>query len=85
MYTASHSNQWLQILFYVLLFTGLAPFLGTYIANIFEGKTTWVHRYLGWLERLSYKAASINPYQEMTPVSYGKALLLFNVCTALKA
>ncbi len=65
--------------FFFVLLAIIIPLLGRYLANVFEGKTTWAHPLLGWLERLSYRVAGIDPSKEMGWVHYGKVLVLFNV------
>lgn len=72
------SSAWIQLLFFAVLFIGITPILGTYMANVFTGKATFANRTLGWLENLSYRIAGTNPKEEMSWVEYGKALLLFN-------
>ena len=67
---------WLVLFFLPLIF--ITPILGSYIANLFSGKKTFLHPYMGWLERLSYSMCDINPETEMTWKEYGRALLLFN-------
>ncbi len=54
------------------------PILGSYLAKVFGGKPHFLSGTLGWLERFCYRAAGVDPREEMTWVSYGKALLLFN-------
>jgi K+-transporting ATPase ATPase A chain len=56
----------------------MIPLLGTYLANIFEGKRTWIHPLLGWMETLSYRLAGIDATREMRWGYYAKTLVLFN-------
>ena len=46
------------------LFIGLliltAPPLGRFMANVFQGEVTWMHKPLGWLERLAYKVGGVD-------------------------
>lgn len=56
----------------------LTPPLGTFLATLFSGKPTWLHPYLSWLERRLYILSGIDEKQEMSWVTYAKALLLFN-------
>lgn len=71
--------DWLELFFFAGLFICLTPLLGTYMAAIFSGKTTFAHRILGWLENLSYRIGGIDPKEEMSWIEYGKALLVFNI------
>ena len=70
--------EWVQLLFFTVLFIGLTPILGTYMANVFTGKAGFACRTLGWLENLSYRIGGTNPKEEMSWIEYGKALFLFN-------
>lgn len=56
----------------------LIPFIGSHWARLAQGQHTILHPCLGWLETLSYRAAAINPQEEMTWRKYAKTLLLFN-------
>lgn len=70
---------WMQIAFFIMLLFTLTPLLGAYMANIFQGKPTFVQTILGWFERLSYRISGIDPKREMGWKEYLKALLLFNI------
>lgn len=63
---------------FIALLSLATPPLGRYIAAIFQGEATVVHRYLGWLETASYRAAKIDATKEMTWGEYTKAMLTFN-------
>ncbi len=68
----------LQIALYLIVLGVLAKPLGWYMARVYEGKPCGLDRALGWLERLIYRAAGIDPQQEMTWKSYAVAMLAFN-------
>jgi K+-transporting ATPase ATPase A chain len=53
--------------------------LGTYMANVMEGRPTWAARIGGPVERLIYRVAGVDPKTEMTWQRYTLALLLFNL------
>jgi len=72
------SFELIQSIFFAGLFILLTPILGTYIANVFTGKTTLATSILGWLENLCYRVGGTDPKEEMSWIQYGKALLLFN-------
>lgn len=63
--------------FYALLAI-TTPLMGIYLARIFDGRRTWLHPVLGWLERLSYRVGGVNAALEMNWKQYLRALLLFN-------
>jgi potassium-transporting ATPase potassium-binding subunit len=71
--------DWVLILLFSGLFICLTPILGTYMANVFTGKTTFLHPILGWLERLCYRIGRVDAEEEMTWIDYAKTLLLFNL------
>lgn len=64
---------------FIVMLVALMPLLGSYIAKVFTGKTTFMHPLVGWLESSSYKLAGINPDEEMSWVTYAKALFCFNL------
>jgi K+-transporting ATPase ATPase A chain len=73
------ANGVVQILvFYALLLAFTKP-LGVYMANVFEGRRTFLHPVLGWLERLTYKAAGIREDVEQRWTQYTASLLSFSV------
>lgn len=57
----------------------LTPLLGSYLAALFSGKSTFLHPYLEWLEKLLYRLSGVDEKQEMSWRAYAKALLLFNL------
>lgn len=66
-------------LLFSICFIALTPILGTYIAKVFTGQPIFVHSFLGWLEKLCYRFGGINADEEMSWMTYGKNLLLFNL------
>lgn len=67
-----------QIFVFVIALIILSPILGLFMARVFEGKKTFLHPLLGWLEKLTYKAAGVDDKAEMNWKEYFKALLMFN-------
>jgi K+-transporting ATPase ATPase A chain len=55
----------MQIAIYVAALTLLTPPLGKFMAKVFKGERTFLSPVLGWLERLIYKLAGIDPAHEM--------------------
>ncbi len=64
-----------QVLFFIALLLIAVPFLGRYMANLFQGKLT----FLASCEKVSYKLCGIDPNEEMSWKEYLKALLCFNL------
>jgi K+-transporting ATPase ATPase A chain len=71
-------NVHFQILFYLVVLALLAKPLGTYIARVLEGKSCGLDSVLGWLERLFYKIAGVNPAIEMSWQRYAAATIWFS-------
>ena len=67
-----------QIVIYLALLLYLAWPLGGYMARIYEGKPSVLHRFCSPLERGLYRLAGINPETEMGWRCYAAALLLFS-------
>lgn len=72
-------ERWIHIAIFISLLALLTPLLGSYIAAIYEGRAVFAYRSLGWLERLCYRVGGIRGREEMSWISYAKALLLFNL------
>src|SRR5579864_9582815 len=69
----------LQIaLFFAIILICVKP-LGAFIANVFEGRRTFLHPALRWLEVLTYKAAGIREDVEQRWTQYTASLLSFSV------
>ena len=71
-------NAWLQLGFYLVVLIALAKPLGAFMANVYEGKRTFLAPVLGWLERLVYRVGGVNADEDMTWKRYLWATLSFN-------
>jgi K+-transporting ATPase ATPase A chain len=69
----------LQCAFYVVVLLALAKPLGAYMANVYEGKPTFMSPVLGWLERLVYRVAGVKPEDDMDWKRYLWGVLWFNL------
>ncbi|HYR36205.1 MAG TPA: potassium-transporting ATPase subunit KdpA [Burkholderiales bacterium] len=65
-------------LYFVVLLAAAKP-LGEFMARVFQGEPTFLHRPLGWLERLTYKASGVDPAREMRWTEYAVVCLVFNL------
>ncbi|MFI5390727.1 MAG: potassium-transporting ATPase subunit KdpA, partial [Bacteriovoracales bacterium] len=74
-----NANDYVQLIFYVGCLIFLTPPLGRFIAKVFEGEKTWLHKPFGWVERLIYKISGIDQNVEMSAREYGWALMVFNI------
>lgn len=68
-----------QIILFLVVLTAITPPLGTFMAKVFEGERTWLHRPLGWLEKLAYRFSGIDEKQEMNWKTYAIGLMIFNL------
>ena len=71
--------DWIQILLYFGLLIICTPFLGRYMANVFEGKRTLLSPLLQGVERVVYRLAGVDAAREMRWTAYLFALLAFNL------
>jgi len=72
-------NALLQFAFYTVVLIALAKPLGAYMANVYEGKRTFLSPALGWLERLVYRVSGVNENDDMGWKRYLWATLWFNL------
>jgi K+-transporting ATPase ATPase A chain len=77
------SNAWMQMGVYLLVLLAMVKPLGAFMARVYEGQPCGLDKPLGWLERLTYRAAGVQPDQPMTWKTYALAVLLFNVLGGL--
>jgi K+-transporting ATPase ATPase A chain len=69
----------LQLVLYLVVLLVLAKPLGAYMARVYEGRRIWLDRPLGWLERLIYRLAGVEPREEMGWKTYAATMLVFNL------
>src|SRR5262249_46781797 len=69
----------LQIaIFFGLIVVCTKP-LGSFMANVFEGRRTFLHPVLRWLEVLTYKISGIKEDVEQRWTAYTASLLSFSI------
>lgn len=73
------SNEIIQVILFIGVLIALTPILGTYLAQVFSGKSHILLNTFGWVERGIYRICKIDPGEEMTWKQYAGALLAFNV------
>ncbi len=69
----------LQLALYLGVLVLLVKPLGAYMANVYEGRRTWLSPVLGPVERGIYRVAGVDPAAESDWKRYALALLAFNV------
>jgi K+-transporting ATPase ATPase A chain len=72
-------NEYLQFILFVILLIALTPPLGQFMAKVFQGQQTFLHKPLGWLEKLTYKVSGINSQEDMTWKDYAISFMIFHV------
>jgi K+-transporting ATPase ATPase A chain len=66
------------LLFFALILVCVKP-LGAYMANVFEGRRTFMHPVLRWLEVLTYKVAGVREDVEQRWTQYTASVLAFSI------
>ena len=72
------ANGWLQILVFCALVLAVVKPFGVFMANLFEGKRTFLTPVLGPVERGFYRLAGVDPAREQHWTTYAFAMLAFN-------
>jgi K+-transporting ATPase ATPase A chain len=70
---------WLTVLALVAILALAWRFLGSYMADVYTGKTRW----LAWLERPIYRALAVDPTAEQTWKRYAAATVVFSAVCVL--
>lgn len=73
------SNEFIQVAVFVAGVILVTPVLGSLMFRVFRGENHFLSPVFGWLERLIYRLAGIEPGTEMKWTSYAAALLAFNL------
>jgi K+-transporting ATPase ATPase A chain len=68
-----------QYAFFILLITVPAPFLGRYLARVYQGERVWLSPLLRPLERRLYRLAGIDPTTEQGWAAYARGVLAVSV------
>src|SRR6266571_827228 len=76
-------NGILQIALYFLILLALTKPLGAYMAKVFSGERTRMHRLLRPVETLIYKVCGIDENAEQHWTRYAGAVLVFSVVSLL--
>jgi K+-transporting ATPase ATPase A chain len=70
---------WLTLLVLVVALGLIWRFLGSYMADVYTGKTQW----LAWLERPTYRLLAVDPRAEQTWKRYAMATVVFSAVGVL--
>jgi K+-transporting ATPase ATPase A chain len=69
---------WIYYLVFFITLVLLVKPLGSYMAKVFQGETSFISRWLAPLERTFYRIAQIEPANEMDWKIYAKTMFCFN-------
>jgi potassium-transporting ATPase potassium-binding subunit len=73
------ASDFIQVILLLVLLTGLTPILGNYMNNVFKGNRHFMLPVFGWLEKVTYKFAGVDPRENANWKSYTFGLLMFNL------
>ena len=71
------STDWIQLIVFLAIVFACAPFLGKYLARVFDGEKHFLS-FLAPLERGIYRVTGVNPQWDMNWKQYAAAVLAFN-------
>ena len=77
------TNGILQILIFFAVILALAKPMGVFMANLFEGRRTFLHPLLRPIEVLSYKLIGVDENTEQRWTQYSAALIAFSIFSFL--
>ena len=72
-------NAYIQILLFLLVLTALVKPLGWYMAQVYEGKSCGLDRFLKRFENRFYSMLKTSPKEEMNWKTYALTMLFFNM------
>jgi len=71
--------DFIQILLFLTLLTGLTPVLGGFMNKVFTGQKHFMLPVFGWFESIIYRLVKVDPTEESNWKTYTFGLLLFNL------
>ena len=72
-------NGWLQLAIFVAVLTALVPFLGGYMARVYQGERILLKHPPGWLERLIYRLIGPPSRRRAGLEVLGKTTIVFSL------
>lgn len=73
----------IQIVLYIGTLLVLTPFLGGYMAKVFNGEKHFMRPVFSWLEKFVYRFSGLKPDEETNWKTYTFGLLIFNLFGAI--
>jgi potassium-transporting ATPase potassium-binding subunit len=74
---------WFQIALTLLIIVVITPFLGGYMARVYQGERTFLDRILNPVERVIFSLSGVQVRESMTGRQYARAVLYSNFAMAL--
>jgi K+-transporting ATPase ATPase A chain len=74
---------WLQIVVFCVLLVAIVPVLGGYMARVYTGERVFLTRFLGPVERLSYRVLRVDPGRSQSWKGYAGTLVVFSALSWL--
>jgi potassium-transporting ATPase potassium-binding subunit len=74
---------WFQIALTLLIIVVITPFLGGYMARVYQGERTFLDRILSPVERVIFSLSGVQVRESMTGWQYARAVLYSNFAMAL--
>jgi K+-transporting ATPase ATPase A chain len=69
---------WVQYVIFFAILVAITPLLGGYMARVFQGERVFLTRFLGPVERLSYRVLRVHPDEGQDWKRYARSLLVFS-------
>jgi K+-transporting ATPase ATPase A chain len=69
---------WLQIAIFLAVLVALTPVVGGYLARVYTGEPVLLERFLGPVERLTYRVVRTDPAQGQDWKAYARSVLIFS-------
>ena len=77
------SSGILYIVVFFLILLAITKPLGSFMADVYEGRRTFLHPALGWLEKLIYRVSGVRQEEEQRWTGYAASLLAFSLAAFL--
>jgi K+-transporting ATPase ATPase A chain len=77
------TQGWVQIVVFLVVLTALVPFLGGYIAQVFQGERVFLSPVIGPIERFTYSVLRVRPDGDQDWKEYAKSAIVFSLLSWL--
>jgi len=77
------AQGWLQLAAFLAILTALVPFLGTYVAKVFQGERVFLSPLVAPVERLAHRLFRVRPSEGQDWKAYARSVLVFSLLSWL--